>query len=197
MTTIDYYNQNNKTLIEKYDSVKPLEIHELFEKHIEKNSSVLDIGFGSGRDLNFIRENITNDVFGLDGSIEFVKNIQKDYFYKNRISLSVLPSIDISKFKTKKFDTVISIAVLMHLCMKDILKTVKNMKSILKPNGKIIISYSTKSRNSDDRSFYNISKSEMTNLFASNQFREMASISNNDSLNRDIEWITQIFKSTY
>jgi cyclopropane fatty-acyl-phospholipid synthase-like methyltransferase len=197
MTTIDYYNQNNKTLIEKYDSVKPLEIHELFEKYIEKNSSVLDIGFGSGRDLNFIRENITNDVFGLDGSIEFVKNIQKDYFYKNRISLSVLPSIDISKFKTKKFDTVISIAVLMHLCMKDILKTVKNMKSILKPNGKIIISYSTKSRNSDDRSFYNISKSEMTNLFASNQFREMASISNNDSLNRDIEWITQIFKGTY
>ena len=195
MTTLDYYNQNNKDLIDRYDNVKTLEIHNIFKKYIKKNSYILDIGFGSGRDLNFIKQNITSNIFGLDGSNEFVNHLKKDDFYKSRISLSILPIINISKFEIKEYDTIVSIAVLMHLNKNDILKTIKNMKSILKQNGQIIISYSTKSRNTDDRIFYEISKNEMTKLFIDNKFKEIDYIINQDNLNRDIEWVTQIFKN--
>ena len=50
-----YYNQNNKELIERYNSATLPQLNKLFKKHIQKSHKVLDIGFGSGHDLKYIR----------------------------------------------------------------------------------------------------------------------------------------------
>jgi len=191
MNTLQYYEKYSKELIEKYNSIDTLEIYSLFQKYIHQNDMVLDIGFGSGRDLNYIRENISKNVFGIDGSQEFVKNIQKDIFYKNRINHSILPKIN--SFN-KHYDVIISIAVFMHLNRQDINKTIKNIYHILNDNGYVIISYSTQSRKNDARVFYEISKDIMTKLFENNNFQEVETIVNNDNLDRSIEWVTQVFK---
>ncbi len=193
MDTIDYYNQNYQNLLKKYDNANVFELHNLFKKYIKNGFYVLDIGFGSGRDLSYIK-NITSNIFGLDASVKFVNNLKNSSFFKSRIFLSKLPNLNISKSKVDKFDVIISIAVLMHLDKNNISKTIKNLKDIVKQNGKIIISYSTKSRDNDDRTFHEISKKEMTELFIDHQFKELECVINNDKLNRDIQWVTQVFE---
>ena len=192
--TLQHYENNANMLVNKYDNANMDKLHSLFNKHIKKDDVVLDIGFGSGRDLNFIKQNITSNIFGLDGSKEFVNNLKKDNFYQDRVFLSILPNIDIINFEVEKYDVIISIAVLMHLTLREIEQTIQNMKSILNQNGLIIISYSTKSRDTDDRVFYEISKEEMTKLFIQNSFKEIDCMVNRDNLGRNIEWITQVYE---
>jgi tRNA G46 methylase TrmB len=52
--TQTYYNQNHQALIKTYNQAKLPHLHNLFKKHINPNHKVLDIGFGSGRDLKYI-----------------------------------------------------------------------------------------------------------------------------------------------
>jgi cyclopropane fatty-acyl-phospholipid synthase-like methyltransferase len=193
MKTINYYNTNYQDLISKYNNAKMKELNKIIDKFIDKDDYVLDIGFGSGRDLNYIK-NITKNIYGLDASIEFINNLKQDVFYKNKVSVSILPQIDTTFFNINKFDVIISIAVLMHLKKHDITKTIRNIKNKLNFNGKVIISYSTIGRDNDERDFYEISKNEMTNLFNNENFKEIEFIINKDSLNRKIEWITQVYE---
>lgn len=193
MNTVNYYNYNYKKLLESYNNADMKELYQIINKYIYRDSYVLDLGSGSGRDLNYIK-NITQNIYGLDASIEFINNLKKENFYQKRISLSVLPNIDITAFNVAKFDIIISIAVFMHLKKDEILQTIKNIKNVLNNNGKVIISYSTKSRVNDKREFYEISKKEMINLFNSEDFKEIEFIVNEDSLNRSIEWVTQVYE---
>ncbi|MCK5294100.1 MAG: class I SAM-dependent methyltransferase [Arcobacteraceae bacterium] len=191
--TIIYYNENCQELLKRYDSANMKQLNKIIDKFILKDNFVLDLGFGSGRDLNYIK-NITNNIYGLDASIEFVNNLKQNEFYKNKVSLSTLPEINTISFDRNKFDIIISIAVFMHLKKNDIIQTIRNIKKNLVNNGKVIISYTTKSRDNDKRDFLEITKNEMTILFNSENFREVESIVNNDSLNRKIEWITQVYE---
>lgn len=190
---IDYYNKYSSKLIEQYNNANVKQLSKIFDKYIEVNSSVLDIGFGSGRDLNYIK-NITKRIYGIEASEQFILNLQQDKFYENKLFKSVLPNIDISNFDINKFDIVITVAVLMHLNYNDLKKSIENIKKLVTSHGKVIISYSTKSRYNDERTFYEISKYEMTNLFRGFGFYEIDSILSIDGLNRDIEWVTQIYE---
>jgi len=191
--TISYYNENYQELLIRYDGATMKELYKILDKFVYKNSFVLDIGFGSGRDLNYIKS-ITKNIYGLDGSIEFVNNLKQDKFYKNRVALSQLPEINTRFFNTNKFDIIISIAVLMHLKKDEIVQTIKKIKKILTKNGKVIISFSTKSRDNDQRDFLEITTIEMITLFINENFKEVKTVSSYDSLDRDIEWVTQIYE---
>ncbi len=188
MKTIKYYNQNHKELIKRYNSVNMEQLNKFFDTYILKNASVLDVGFGSGRDLRYIK-NITKEIYGIDGSEAFIKNIKKDIFFQDRVYYSVLPNITTFDFK---FDVIISIAVFMHLKKEDIKKTIENIIKNLKGDGKVIISYSTKSR-VDERDFFAISKQEMNTLFLEYGLKKIDEVTNKDSLNRDIEWESEVY----
>ena len=56
MQTVDFYNSKSKELIKRYDNADMSELHKLFLQYIKPKCSVLDIGFGSGRDLEFLKE---------------------------------------------------------------------------------------------------------------------------------------------
>ena len=191
--TISYYNNNFQELLKIYNSVNMEQLNKTIDKFCLKDNFVLDLGFGSGRDLNYIK-NITKNIYGIDGSIEFVNNLKQEEFYKHKVALSVLPMIDTTPFNINKFDIIISIAVLMHLKKDEIIETIRNIKQKLNLNAKVIISYSTKCRDNDQRNFLEITKNEMTKLFKNENFKEIESIVNNDSLNRKIEWVTQVYE---
>lgn len=193
MKTINYYNKNYQELLKRYDSANMEQLNEIIDKFVYNDSFVLDLGFGSGRDLDYIKS-ITKNIYGLDGSIEFVSNLKQDNFYENKVSLSILPQINTIHFDINKFDIIISIAVLMHLKKNELIQTIKNIKNKLNNNGKVIISYSIKNRDNDKRYFLEITKDEMTILFNNEDFKEIEFIINKDSLNRQIEWITQVYE---
>jgi len=193
METINYYNQNYQEFLKRYDNANMEQLNSIFSKFIFKDSFVLELGFGSGRDLNYIK-NITKNIYGIDGSFEFINNLKQNKFYEKRVLLSLLPKIDTSSFNINEFDIIISIAVFMHLQEDEIIETIKNIKNKLNPSGKIIISYSTKSRSNDTRAFYEVSKTKMTQLFNDENFKEIEFTITNDSLNRNIEWIIQVYE---
>lgn len=53
--TQEFYESNAHNLMERYDSADMSALHHLFAKHIPPNSKVIDIGFGSGRDLAYLQ----------------------------------------------------------------------------------------------------------------------------------------------
>lgn len=191
--TIDFYDKNYQYLIKKYDQADMNNLFNIFDTYIQGDDYVLDIGFGSGRDLKYI-SSITNKVYGLDASTSFVSNLKKESIFKNKVSQSILPSININTFNIDKFDVICCIAVFMHLKESEIIESIKNMRKILNCNSKVIISYSTKSRQNDERNFYEISHHMIKSLFKQSGFIELLIKQTKDGLNREIEWTTQVYE---
>lgn len=108
-----------------------------FEKIENKqNLKLLDIGCGTGRHLElaqkvgFSKENIVGCDFS-KGQLEIVKNKG----FKTKISDMI--NLD---FKTEEFDIIICIAAHHHLLEKEKqLKALKEMKRVLKKNGKLLL----------------------------------------------------------
>ncbi len=187
--TENFYEKNYEKLIDDYDKANVRKLHLLFEEKIQKDDRVLDIGFGSRRDLRYIKT-LGAKCYGVESCRGFLKNLKEnenfEVFY-GKIPNLKLP-IDL------KFDVIILIAVIMHLKLDNIEKSIKNIKKYLKKNGKIIISYSIGKRENDERFFEDLDEKSIDIIFRKNDFVKLESFKNNDGMQRKIEWITTIYK---
>ena len=101
-----------------------------FINKLEYNSNILDIGSGNGRNLKYDNVNIT----GLDISLEQLK-------MNNNINENIQANMINLPFKNNIFDCIISIASFHHLNnINDRIKALEEMKRILIPNGRILLS---------------------------------------------------------
>lgn len=192
--TLDFYDKHANELIAKYDNVELIQLHSIFEQYITTKDKVLDIGFGSGRDLKFINH-ITPNIFGLDSCDFFIKNMENNGL-KGRVAKSILPDINIDQFEyiVDGFDIVISIAVFMHLSILEIEKSIENIKKVLYKNGTIIISYSLPRQVVDERHFESLHLDTIMKIFKKLNLKLINQFQSNDSLNRKIQWITQVYQ---
>jgi len=104
---------------------------------IDYNKKILDIGCGAGHLINEIRKkNKKCEITGIDFNINV-----------NKLSLEkcIIKIEDITKLSSKdnSFDIVYALDTLEHI--KDIKIAIKQIKRVLKPNGKLIISGPTES----------------------------------------------------
>lgn len=102
----------------------------IFNKLIKnsKNSLILDLGCGGGREI--IKKK--GKVIGVDISFNSVKNANKLYRH------AVLANIKNLPFKDNTFDVVVSFDVLGHIQHNDKDQVLKEIRRVLKPNGKTI-----------------------------------------------------------
>lgn len=127
----NYYDSIAKGYDELYKE-EQLTKFEKIKQLVEFKGKVLDIGCGTG----FITELIHN-VIGCDSSEKMLEKCDK--------GLKVVHcSIENLPFETNSFDTVFSLTVLQDV--EDIKKAIKEIKRVLKPNGKIIISVLNKNK---------------------------------------------------
>lgn len=191
-----YYEQNSMSLLKKYNQADMMNLYLLFDKYFKKKSNILDIGFGSGRDLIHLNQKGFN-IWGIDPVDEFIENIKKTFpnktsnFYKGS-----LPSL-IKNFQVyKKFDAIICIAVWMHLKYSEYETSITNISKISKNGAIFIISYSKGTRKQkDSRIFFDIDIKLLLNLLKKHDFHLMEQYTNIDSLNRDeLAWETLILK---
>ena len=195
MTTTEFYNSNFMQLIDRYDGISMPSLNQLLLKYIPKKSSVLDIGFGSARDLEFLYKN-NYDIWGIDPSDKFVANARRrfptkqDHFFEGCVPFNrEVLGLDI------KFEAVITIAMWMHLQYKQYEDVVKSIVSVLRNFSTVIISYSEGSRTSDGRYFESVDLKYITQLFKNYNFTLIETITNEDSLNRDnLIWVTVVYK---
>ena len=75
-STITYYDSRVDELIERYDSADMSELHTVFDRYIQPGQKVLDIGFGSGRDMLYLKGKGV-DIFGIDASEAFVRHFKE------------------------------------------------------------------------------------------------------------------------
>ena len=102
---------------------------------------ILDLGCGTGRHLLFLLKK-GFEVYGLDGSpngLEIAKNWLTDENLSSELTCQKIEHE--FPYKDGFFDAVISIQVIHHNLMKDILFTVNEIKRILKSEGFIFLTF--------------------------------------------------------
>ena len=108
-----------------------------FINSLDKNSLILDIGSGNGRNTKYSN----NMIFGLDISFEQLKMRRNINDVNNLSSSSIQGNMITLPFKSNKFDAILSIASFHHLStIEERHNCLQEMKRILIPNGKILLS---------------------------------------------------------
>ncbi len=133
----DVFAEKGKYFTEPHPDMERLA--DLFsEKGIRR---ILDLGCGTGRHLLFFLKK-GFEVYGLDGSPNGLK-IAKNWLTDENLSSELTCQKIEHKFPYKDgfFDAVISIQVIHHNLMKDIVFTVNEIARILKPQGFIFLTF--------------------------------------------------------
>lgn len=113
------------------------------QKYLDNGLMVLDIGCNDGRHTLFLRDK-GYKAFGLDLSRKAIKRSQDKFFAFGEhlqgegMKHFICANAYNIPIKTEKFDVVLLLETLHHISEKE--KVLKNIKEILKPRGKIIIS---------------------------------------------------------
>jgi SAM-dependent methyltransferase len=133
--------KNKLTKYKYYDVLEPHEdmpfIAEIFEENDVKK--VLDLGCGAGRNLLYLA-NAGFEMYGIDIAEEGVKVLDTRLADSGlKADLRVGNILDPLPYPDNFFDAVISIQVMQHGTEKQILKTILELKRIIKPNGLILV----------------------------------------------------------
>ena len=196
METTQFYNRQASELIKRYDNANMSSLHKLLLESIPQGGKVLDIGFGSGRELQFLHDK-GYDVWGMDPSDMFVKNARDRFLSKkSQFFKAGVPFNKDSIGLDAKFDAIIGIAMWMHLKHSLYKDAVASIVSVAKRASRVVISYSEGSRAADERYFEDVDLDYIVELFKSKGFSLLETTKSADSLNRDeLTWITVVFKN--
>lgn len=158
--TLDFYNNNSKTYIEKTLSGDTSNLYKGFLNNIPKCGSILDLGCGSGRDsIEFIKQGY--NVTAVDGSKEMVTAASKI------ISQQVICSRFEELKLTETFNGIWACASLLHVNKNHIVDVIKNISCNLKDNGVFYMSF----KYGEDE--YIDEKGRYFNCYTEETFKEM------------------------
>jgi SAM-dependent methyltransferase len=186
MNTDDYYIANAyKYTSENSDTfnVSMQEFYPFFEKYLQKNENILDIGFGSGRDSLYFasRYNVTS----IDVIPEFIQH-GKEIGLRD-VQLQRIEDIEYENM----FNGIWACASLLHL----------NNEYLSRAIDKIIVSskkhcifytsfkYGDSENITEERYFNNMNETKFTNIFNRKEFTILDIIISEDKLQRKNKWL--------
>jgi 2-polyprenyl-3-methyl-5-hydroxy-6-metoxy-1,4-benzoquinol methylase len=189
---ITYYSTNASTLAKQYDSVSFESVHKDWLQAIPKEGMVLDVGAGSGRDARYLAAKGLG-VVAVEPA-EGIREIAQEYTVSNPIhwiSDSLPELTEVFRLQTK-FDLILLSAVWMHIAPSSRERAFRKLSSLLKPNGKLVISL-RHGKCADERTMFPVSTDELVQL--SSQFgltyRLLTRQKSSDELGRaDVQWQT-------
>lgn len=194
--TSQFYTENAELISSKYRSAGA-GISLYFDQAFTPGCLVLDIGCGSGRDLNALI-NAKYDAYGVDSCKAFVKSMPVYYSEtQGRVAHDSLP--DLMTVKDKLFDGVLCSAVLMHLPEELLFDSVYSIRRVLKENGRLLISVPlglslNGNRDEEGRLFNGITPENFRLIFERIGFRLISRWDDDDSMGRPgRHWATLLF----
>ncbi len=134
METINYYNLNAHSYIKDTINSNMAELYSLFEKHIKPKSTILDLGFGSARDLLYFK-NKGYITYGIDPCSEFCSNAKKlglDNIYNIKVEDMTFINI---------FDAIWASASLLHVKESNLKEAFNKCHDALKDKGILYASF--------------------------------------------------------
>jgi len=195
--TTNFYNKSINSLYLEYEQANMSPLHQLLEANLSPHLQVLDIGFGSGRDLNFLQKHGV-DIWGVDPSLEFVKKAKQRFINnEDHFIVGSLPNFNLPIEFNKKFNVIILVAVWMHIPIELYEASIREVCSLLKQKAKVIISYSITPRiGESERFFEDVDRKLLQNLFEKYGCKKLMEATNGDGLNeRSIVWKTEVYQN--
>ena len=198
--TLDYYNAHAKALCSQYDKAIPEAFHRLLARWITPNTSVLELGCGSGRDARFMAR-LGARVTATDGSAGMLSEARerKGKPIYRLLSLPASAS-DVARLRTdnsdKAFDVVVASAVLMHLNDEAFFRTARNIAELTKEDGLLILSVPL-GHPADDTRFYAARPVEAMRFTLEDfGFQVLAAEKTNDAAKRAFAWVTLVLRKS-
>lgn len=130
----NYYHKHSKEFIEDTFECDMSEQYRFFEKYLNGKGTILDIGFGSGRDSLYFQSK-GYEVYAIDPEEEFVKNGKRIGIH----NVFQLKAEDISY--ENMFDGIWACASLLHVPSKCLNDVFKRCSRALKQNGVMYVSF--------------------------------------------------------
>lgn len=197
--TICYYRENAKEIADRYDACSD-GVEQYFTLSFPSRTKILDIGAGSGRDiLQLLR--LGYDAYGVDPCNELVSlAIAKYPVLSGRLTEGKLPGLE--KRFVENFDGVLCSAALMHIPNEQLLDSVFAIRSVLKDNGRLLLSIPTsrpgldaEHRDKHGRLFIIRIPDYLQLLFERIGFQQIGRWDNDDSLGRkNHSWCVLLFQ---
>ncbi len=120
--------ENVKEYIEMCEGMDCRDLIEILKEYLKPNSTVLELGMGSGKDLDILNEFF--NATGSDNSRIFLD------IYKKRNPQADLLHLDAVTLETnRKFDCIFSNKVLHHLSRENLIKSFIRQNDLLNDNG--------------------------------------------------------------
>lgn len=136
--TLDYYDKNSKSYYDEWNNRfvnnYNFDVPDIFLEYVKPNSSILDLGCGTGRDSLYFKEK-GYKVTAVDGSKEMCKIASQVLGNK----VEQLEFLDIA-YK-EEFDAVFACASLLHLNDEDLVMCLNKIVMALKDKGILYISF--------------------------------------------------------
>jgi hypothetical protein len=130
---MDYYDKYQEEYIEATLSLDMTQQYQSFLKHLDKGSKILDIGFGSGRDMIYF-SSLGYEVSGIDTCNAFVCRM-KELGYS--VKLQNVQSLE----ERDCYDALWACASLLHVSSEELTEVFMRCHSILKRNGLMYCSF--------------------------------------------------------
>ncbi len=182
-----YYHDHAAEYIESTIHADMSAAYDMVEKYLKPNASVLDVGFGSARDmLYFSRRGY--DVEGIDIEEEFVNHAEM-------LNLKAYLADALSFKSEKKYDLIWCCASLLHLPREKLAPTIRHLCSLLKNDGILFLSMKYSSRedgyDEKERYFTYIHEKDVTSFPSRIVERKITS----DFTRDDVKWINMIIRN--
>ena len=185
----NYYKDNLTEFIENTINCDMTAQYNYFLKHMPKNGNILDLGFGSGRDMIYFTS-IGYNVYGIDPTDDFVDIMKnKGYNVKN----ATAQSMDYHNL----FDGIWACASLLHVPSNELNLAFSNCEKALKDNGILYCSfkYGTFERERNGRVFTDLNE-DLLNTYLKNTNLKLVDtmITTDVRPDKDEKWLNVILK---
>ncbi len=171
---------------------RPESIYRLITAFFHHGRPTADIGSGSGRDVAWLNQH-GYPATGFEPSLGMINEARAAYAGIN-VQPAALP--DLAGVEDASFDNVLCVAVLMHLPAAELISAAVNLARILRPGGRLIVSYRTPppdgERAPDGRLYTTIPPARLTLLLESVGLRVLLVEEVPDNSRPGIQWINVV-----
>lgn len=192
--TTSFYEKNALLLAEQYDSLDFEVVHRAWSAYWPNpETTVLDIGAGSGRDAKWMNEQGC-DVIAVEPSDALRQIGQQSTGLDVTWLNDSLPELKSVQSLGMRFDLILASAVWMHLAPSLRERVFRKLSNLLSPNGKLVISLRHGEFN-DGRQGFPVSVEELEKLSKDHALQIQLVSESEDSLQRTgVSWQTVVLK---
>ena len=186
---MDFYSKNAKEYILKTKDIDMSEAYDFFLKYANKKGKLLDIGFGSGRDMLYFKS-VGFEVEGIDPQPEFVEEAKK-----LGLNVSCESILDCWGYK-ETYDYIWASASLLHVKREFLNKAFQYCNNMLNKEGLMYCSFKYGDFEGiiDDRYYIYLTEKTINNFLINTDLKMIDYKITDDNLKRDNKWLNIILK---